>query len=86
MSTQNISLQANVPLDGFNQLKEILSSIKDSLKELVEPLKEIGNYIKFIGGLSSDLTIKPEIDTSSLETARTVVGGLSAAAAVMEQC
>ena len=65
MSTQSISIQANVPLDGFNQLKEILSSIKDFLKELVEPLKEIGNYIKSIGKSSSelDISIKPEVDT-----------------------
>ena len=37
MSTNSMSIQANVPLDGFEQLKEILASIKDSLKELVEP-------------------------------------------------
>ena len=70
MSTQNIAIQANVPLDGFNQLKEILSDIKNSLKELVKPLQEIGNYIKSIGKSSSELTVKPEVDTSGLETER----------------
>ena len=46
MSTQNISIQANVPLDGFNQLKEILSSIKDGFKEILEPIKEISGILK----------------------------------------
>ena len=72
MITETISIQSNVPLDGFTQLKELLSSIKESLKELVAPLKEIGKYIQSIGKLSSDASLSPEVDTTGLEKASSI--------------
>lgn len=83
MSNKEISLQAHVPLDGFTQLKELLSSIKNSLIRLIEPLKVIGDYVQSISESASNIQIKPKIDTSELDTASTVLDGIAAVLGVV---
>lgn len=75
MSTQTISIKANVPTDAFTNLKNILEEIKEALKDMVKPLKDIRDTLS--------ATIKPEVDTSGLEIASTVLEGFVAILSVI---
>ena len=70
MSTQTITIKADIPQEGFAKLKEISADIKDALKDLIQPIKDIRDSLAPV--------IKPQVDTSGLETASTVAEGIAA--------
>ena len=74
MSTQTIGIKAELPLNEFDNLKTIFEEIKNVLKDLLQPLKDIRDFA------ASKIEVKPEVDTSGLETASEALNGLGGAA------